>query len=106
MATQRPAFARTSTDMAVSDQGTGGDSALDSEKAYKTLATDITCVVDAPPLFDAAKEDHFGEADVLRTAKDVLTHIVHMDDDPTLSPWTFRAFFIGMFGSFPCQSFG
>lgn len=83
--------------MAAGDEGTGKNSPLDSEKAYKNSATDINYVADAPPIFDAAKEDHFGEADILTTAKDVLTHIVHVDDDPSLSPWTFRAFFLGMF---------
>lgn len=70
-------------------------SALDSEKAYDTKP-EISYVADESPLFDASKEDHFGEATVLNDAKDVLTHVLHVDDDPTLSPWTFRAFFLGM----------
>lgn len=45
--------------------------------------------------FDAAKEDHFGEAIVVTDAKDLLTHVIHVDDDPTLSPWTFRTAFLG-----------
>ncbi|KAH6672407.1 OPT oligopeptide transporter protein-domain-containing protein [Halenospora varia] len=48
------------------------------------------------PVFDASKEDHFGEIAVLSDAKDVLTHILHVDDDPSLSPWTIRAFFLGI----------
>jgi hypothetical protein len=70
-------------------------SALDSEKDLYTKP-EITYVADESPLFDASKEDHFGEATVLNNAKDVLTHVLHVDDDPSLSPWTFRAFFLGM----------
>ena len=45
--------------------------------------------------FDAAKEDHFGEAIVVTDAKDLLTHVIHVDDDSSLSPWTFRTAFLG-----------
>jgi len=47
------------------------------------------------PYFYTTKEDHFGEAAVLTDAKDVLTYVLYVDDDPTLSLWTFRAFFLG-----------
>lgn len=32
----------------------------------------------------------------LDTAEDLVTQVIHVDDDPTLNPWTFRTFFIGM----------
>ncbi|CZR52285.1 related to peptide transporter [Phialocephala subalpina] len=32
----------------------------------------------------------------LDTAEDLVTQIIHVDDDPTLNPWTFRTFFIGL----------
>lgn len=32
----------------------------------------------------------------LDTAADIVTQIIDLDDDPTLNPWTFRMFFIGM----------
>jgi hypothetical protein len=31
----------------------------------------------------------------LEIAEEIITHVIHVDDDPTLSPWTFRMFFIG-----------
>jgi hypothetical protein len=31
----------------------------------------------------------------LETAEDIVTHVIDVDDDPTLNPWTFRMFFIG-----------
>ncbi|CAI7582511.1 unnamed protein product [Penicillium discolor] len=32
----------------------------------------------------------------LTTAEEIVTHVIHVDDDPTLNPWTFRMFFIGL----------
>lgn len=34
-------------------------------------------------------------ADVLQNERDIVTHIISIHDDPSLTPWTFRAFFIG-----------
>ena len=31
----------------------------------------------------------------LETAKDIVTQVIHLDDDPTMNPWTFRMFFLG-----------
>src|SRR6266851_2375446 len=33
---------------------------------------------------------------VLRDKRDVVEHIISVDDDPSLSPWTLRAFIIGI----------
>ena len=38
-----------------------------------------------------------GEIGTLETAEDIVTTVIHVDDDPTLNPWTFRMFFIGEF---------
>jgi len=32
---------------------------------------------------------------ILETERDIATNIISAEDDPTLSPWTLRAFFIG-----------
>ena len=37
-----------------------------------------------------------GEIGALETAEDIVTTVIHVDDDPTINPWTFRMFFIGM----------
>ena len=39
---------------------------------------------------------------VVSTAEEIVTKIIHVDDDPTLNPWTFRMFFLGMLGARPC----
>jgi hypothetical protein len=31
----------------------------------------------------------------LETEEDIVTNVIDVDDDPSLSPWTFRMFFIG-----------
>ncbi|KAG1803724.1 OPT oligopeptide transporter protein-domain-containing protein [Suillus plorans] len=33
---------------------------------------------------------------VLQNERDIATHVISVDDDPSLNPWTFRAFFIGL----------
>lgn len=33
---------------------------------------------------------------VLDDARDITTHVITVEDDPSLNPWTFRAFFLGM----------
>ena len=30
------------------------------------------------------------------TAKDLVTEVLHVEDDPTLNPWTFRTWFLGV----------
>lgn len=36
------------------------------------------------------------EATVLRDERDIATHVISISDDPSLNPWTFRAFVIGI----------
>jgi len=33
---------------------------------------------------------------VLHSERDIATHVISVDDDPSLNPWTFRAFFLGL----------
>lgn len=75
------------------DPVTEGTKHTDPEKAKS-----ITNVDQDGDDYDVRKEDHFGEATVIKTAKDLVTHVLHVDDDPTKSPWTFRAILIGKFG--------
>ena len=36
------------------------------------------------------------DAAVLRNERDIVTHVISVHDDPSLNPWTFRSFFIGI----------
>ena len=38
-------------------------------------------------------DENFG---VLESERDIATHIVTIHDDPTLNPWTLRAFILGL----------
>ena len=33
---------------------------------------------------------------VLQDERDIVTHVISVHDDPSLNPWTFRSFFIGI----------
>jgi hypothetical protein len=33
---------------------------------------------------------------VLNDARDIVTHVISVEDDPSLSPWTFRTLVIGL----------
>ncbi|KZV70159.1 OPT superfamily oligopeptide transporter [Peniophora sp. CONT] len=37
-----------------------------------------------------------GMTAVLQDERDIATHVISVDDDPSLSPWTFRAFVLGI----------
>lgn len=47
--------------------------------------------------YDVRKENRFGEVTVIDNAKDLITHVLHVDDNPNDTPWTFRAIVIGEF---------
>lgn len=82
-----------------------------------TMSEKVNVVIDQR-LADDSNSDHIGEKDVfakdvqlpsdsdpedlgvgsvvpLSTAEDIVTHVIGLDDDPTVNPWTFRMFAIG-----------
>jgi hypothetical protein len=56
----------------------------------KTPSKDATSV---PPYTD---EEGKAENVIVSDAEDLVTRVIHVEDDPTLNPWTFRMFFLGM----------
>lgn len=42
------------------------------------------------------EEGRGGDVNALETAEDIVTTIINVEDDPTVNPWTFRMFFIGL----------
>jgi hypothetical protein len=40
--------------------------------------------------------DAHSEEAVLSDERDIATHVISVEDDITLNPWTFRAFFLGI----------
>jgi hypothetical protein len=45
---------------------------------------------------DEEKEDEFIHNAPAETATDFITEVIHAEDDPSLNPWTFRTWFVGM----------
>lgn len=61
----------------------GGDM---DEKLYHTKA-DVEAT--SLPIDDASDI-------ILYSEREIATHVISVDDDPCLNPWTFRAFFLGV----------
>ena len=57
------------------------------EKSYGVKA-DLEAASN-PPIDDASDI-------VLHSEREIATHVISVDDDPSLNPWTFRAFFLGL----------
>ena len=64
------------------------------------LKKQISLHSDDKDAFKQAEVDSAHDSDsdfaVLSTERDIATHIVSVHDDPTLNPWTIRAFVIGL----------
>lgn len=73
----------------------------DNTSAKKTAADVYADEKQPPHVFGGGEidpESLEGETGPLETAEDIVTHVIGVDDDPTLSPWTFRMFFVGECG--------
>lgn len=92
------------TDIVYEDKTHDGSNGVDSvdfkdEKPNKfdnKLETEAF-EAEVPPYtpYAADEEGRGGIINNLETAEDIVTAIIHVEDDPTLNPWTFRMFFIG-----------
>jgi hypothetical protein len=65
----------------------------ESQREEKT--SDHVPKLEIPPYRDAGSYIGKGEMKALETAEDIVTTVIHLDDDPHMNPWTFRMFFIG-----------
>lgn len=111
MATQRPGYERTNTDRHERDielqhgtrkddgapgnsKGTSGFEFGDTD--VKEGATyEVNPVRDeSPPDYDAGDGFH-KVTEPVESAKDLVTQVLHVEDDPSLNPYTFRVFFLG-----------
>ncbi|KAG8217851.1 OPT oligopeptide transporter [Butyriboletus roseoflavus] len=59
------------------------------EKSYAAKA-DVEAASNPPISSDDASDIIF------HTEREIATHVISVNDDPTLNPWTFRAFFLGL----------
>ena len=101
---ERPSFSRHDTDAVVNEDEKkpyGTTTSVDKSSAEfrgskesvgKGFEAGIT---EPPPYHDTEAAIGEGEIGALETAEDIVTTVIHVDDDPTINPWTFRMFFIG-----------
>ena len=53
-------------------------------------------VSDEKHVGEVADEEDVDTEEVLTDARGLITHVISVDDDPSLNPWTFRVFVIGI----------
>lgn len=75
----------------------GKATAVSEEKGnlHSRTSTGIGRIIDDDFEANARKDNRFGEVTVIENAKDLLTHVLRVENDTSKSPWTFRAFIIG-----------
>jgi len=52
-------------------------------------------IASTPAYVDDDGEEHYNVP--AETAEDLVTEVIHVRDDPTLNPWTFRVWFLGRY---------
>ena len=110
MATKRPGFHRALTEKEQDvelQEGIGDGAPGDSKGTYQVRDPDVKEGVtietnpqredDYPPEYEDAGDGFHKVTAPVSTAKDLVTQVLHVDDDPTLSPYTFRVFFLGTY---------
>ncbi|KAF2768319.1 OPT superfamily oligopeptide transporter [Teratosphaeria nubilosa] len=108
---QRPGFQRTNTERhedgtfeltpyKQNDPGVGnskGSYEFRDPDVKEGATISITHDSDAsPPEYEDAGDGFHKVTEPVETAKDIVTQVLHVDDDPTLSPYTFRLAFLGI----------
>ncbi|KAK5112776.1 hypothetical protein LTR62_003874 [Meristemomyces frigidus] len=111
MATHRPGFQRTNTEHHDSPSSGPSDIELGDMKkndygshefhdrdAKVGTTVDISQHSDEepPPQYEDAGDGFRKVTEPVESAKDIVTQVLHVDDDPTLNPYTFRVFFLGI----------
>jgi hypothetical protein len=96
---ERPSISRQETDLNYDEKPLGVSSGVDPLESDHSNSTpdEEKGGFEVPPAYFVDPEVPIGEGDIknLETAEDIVTTVIHVDDDPTLNPWTFRMFFIG-----------
>jgi hypothetical protein len=88
MATHRPGYQRTDTDGANLSEDISKNEFTDKKQEITTTESNKL------PTYTGEEDDHVGKVHV-STAEDLVTQVIHVEDDPTVNPWTFRMFFLG-----------
>ncbi|KAH8115217.1 OPT oligopeptide transporter protein-domain-containing protein [Phellopilus nigrolimitatus] len=81
-------------DIAVLPSSVSEKSPDDEKAGAAALSKDVESSSLTPS--DEDTDEAEGEGEVLSDARDLVTHVISVDDDPSLSPWTFRVAVIGL----------
>jgi hypothetical protein len=93
---ERLTFTREDPDIVLHDEKTSPESHSQKDRSIKEEKDGvITTSAHLPPYTDEEQQD--GDVKPLETAEDIVTTVIDLEDDPTISPWTFRMFFIGIY---------
>lgn len=104
MPAPRPGYQRQDTDTGIARKSLdiGGSSSPTSKSKFDEAEqiggdkNDTFVTNNALPLYDGEEDKIHDEG--VTTAEDLVTQVIHVEDDPTLNPWTFRMFFLGKNG--------
>lgn len=70
------------------------DAPSDEVNVHEKSAMESTDPV--PPSYDDIEDNQDKDRVHADTAEQLVTNVLHVDDDPSLSPWTIRTVFLGM----------
>ena len=60
------------------------------------MSSNEKVVIVSEKVLDSEVADVRSVTDILRDERDIATHVISVEDDTSLSPWTWRAFIIGI----------
>lgn len=89
---ERPTFTHEGDDAVVGDEKVTLSNSSKEQQSIKKEDTEAKST-ESPEYRD--EEGQYESTIHLDTAKDIVTTVIDLDDDPTLNPWTFRTFFLG-----------
>lgn len=101
---ERPTFQRQHTDYDRPDSSSKGAVELvDFGKGEKdgVIVDERSAELSPSPTYDKDNEGFGVITEPVHTAEDLVTQVIHVEDDPTISAVTFRTFFLGMTLSIP-----
>jgi hypothetical protein len=105
-ARHRPGFTRKDTDgislqsfsPSSSDPTKRDDKAVEDTKHDGQVGVEpLDHLDEALPAYDPDNDGAAHIKEPVTTAEDLVTQVIHVQDDPSLNAWTFRVFFLGMF---------
>ncbi|KAK3654286.1 hypothetical protein LTR22_010762 [Elasticomyces elasticus] len=98
MTSHRPGFVRSSTERKEGVELQASPASSQKDATYSDIKEGTTYDVteDSPPDYEDGGDGFAKVTEPVETAKDFITQVLHVDDDASLNPYTFRMFFLGI----------